>query len=215
MVFSLDQVYFLGDFHILKCPRHQPWLIWLVYPNGYTHQVNFYWIPSAKSVASTSPETTIFRCLSRSGVDFQQWYFSWQNLQEVFAMLVVVFHSLLFLWCWLMFLSFWALSPCHQHSTMASQAREGLHQLWALPWLLSIALLLRHIFKWAFFTRVFYLTLLSHIFTTICFHKDLPGRSGSSSLKFAGLHNDPHNKDPADLYDSQQSTILKFRRIRI
>ena len=32
--------------------------------------------------------------------------------------------------------------PYHQHSTMGSQAREGLHQLWALFWLLSVALLL-------------------------------------------------------------------------
>ena len=40
------------------------------------------------------------------------------------------------------FLRFWATFPCHRHSTVASQVREGLHQLWALPWLLSVALLL-------------------------------------------------------------------------
>ena len=32
--------------------------------------------------------------------------------------------------------------PCHQHSTLASQVCKGLHQLWALPWLLLVALLL-------------------------------------------------------------------------
>ena len=40
------------------------------------------------------------------------------------------------------FLHFRATFPCHRHSTLASQAREGLHQLWALPWLLLVALLL-------------------------------------------------------------------------
>ena len=34
---------------------------------------------------------------------------------------------------------FQATLPCHQHSTLASQAHEGLHQLWALPQLLLIA----------------------------------------------------------------------------
>ena len=34
------------------------------------------------------------------------------------------------------------LFPCHRHSTPASQTREGLHWLWVLPWLLSVALLL-------------------------------------------------------------------------
>ena len=38
------------------------------------------------------------------------------------------------------FLHFRTTFPCHWHST--SQVREGLHQLWALPWLLSVALLL-------------------------------------------------------------------------
>ena len=42
----------------------------------------------------------------------------------------------------LRFLHFRDTFPCHQHSTLASQTREGLHQLWALPWLLSFALLL-------------------------------------------------------------------------
>ena len=40
------------------------------------------------------------------------------------------------------FLRFRTTFPCHRHSNLASQVREGLHQLWALPWLLSVALYL-------------------------------------------------------------------------
>ena len=83
---------------------------------------------------------------------------AWKNLQEVFLMLVVV----VVLPHW-RFLRFRATFPCHRHSTLASQAPEGLHQLWALPWLLSVTLLLpgffvtfvrqRYRFEWAFFTH--------------------------------------------------------------
>ena len=62
---------------------------------------------------------------------------SWKNLQEVFLMLVII----VVLPHW-KFLRARATFPCYQHSTLASQAREGLHQLWTLSWLLSIALLL-------------------------------------------------------------------------
>ena len=65
---------------------------------------------------------------------------------------------------------FQATLPCHWHSTLASQTREGLHQLWALPRLLSIAfsfsstasatVLSGHFLP----TGVFYLTLLPDIF---------------------------------------------------
>ena len=63
---------------------------------------------------------------------------AWENLQEVFVILVVV---VVVLPRW-RFLRFRATFPCHRHSTLASQDREGFHQLWALPWLLSVALLL-------------------------------------------------------------------------
>ena len=72
---------------------------------------------------------------------------AWENLQEVFVMLlvvvvvVVVAVVVVVLPHW-RFLHFWATFPCHRHSTLASQAREGLHQPWALHWLLSVALLL-------------------------------------------------------------------------
>ena len=62
-------------------------------------------------------------------------------------MLLVVLDSLLFLRYWLLlFLRFQATFPCYPHSALVSQTRAGLHQLWTLSWLLSIALLFRHIF---------------------------------------------------------------------
>ena len=48
------------------------------------------------------------------------------------------------------FIRFQATFPCHRHSTLASQAREGLHQLWTLPWLLSVALLFARLFRHIF-----------------------------------------------------------------
>ena len=81
------------------------------------------------------------------------------------------------------FIHFQATLPCHQHSTLASQAREGLHQLWALPRprLLLIAfsfsstanatVLSGHFLP----TGVFYLTLLPDIFCTTCFYQGFPG----------------------------------------
>ena len=46
--------------------------------------------------------------------------------------------------------TFWATYPCHWHSTLASQTCEGLHQLWALPGLLSVAY-----FSWLLWHPVF------------------------------------------------------------
>ena len=76
---------------------------------------------------------------------------------------------------------FQATLPCHWHSTLASQACEGLHQLWPLPWLLLIAfsfsstpcttVLSGHFSP----TGVFYLMLLSNIFGTTCIYQGLPG----------------------------------------
>ena len=67
---------------------------------------------------------------------------------------------------------FQATLPCHRHSTLGSKTRESLHQLWLLPWLLSIAfsfsstvsatVLSGHFLP----TGAFYLTLLPYIFGT-------------------------------------------------
>ena len=85
---------------------------------------------------------------------------SWKNLQEVFLMLVIV----VVLPHW-KFLRARATFPCYQLFTLASQAREGLHQLWALPWLLSIALLLPGFSITSFFT-VHSLPTFCHDFVT-------------------------------------------------
>ena len=99
-------------------------------------------------------------------------------------LVVFFFHSLRFLWSWLLlFLRSWATFSCHQHSTLASQAREGLHQLWALPWLLLIALLFRNIFTASATvligiflpTGVFYLPLLPHVSAITFLYQGLLG----------------------------------------
>ena len=60
--------------------------------------------------------------------------------------------------CWLFFIDFQATLPCHRHSTLASQGREGLHQLWALPQLLLITFSFSStvsatVFEWACLTN--------------------------------------------------------------
>ena len=122
-----------------------------------------------------------------------QWcYFAWESVWWGFCFCVVVVHFL----CVSLFVNdlhfvvvssfdFQATLPCHQHSTLAFQAREGLHQLWALPRLLLIA------FSFSFTasatvlsglflpTGVFYLMLLPNIFSTTWFYQ---GFSGSRQL---------------------------------
>ena len=131
-----------------------------------------------------------------------------------------------FLWCSLSF-HFWssfnswssfrfqATLSCHRHSTLASQACEGLHQLWALLWLLSIAftflstasatILSEHFLP----TGVFYLALLPQIFDTTCFYQPavLPW-----SLQGLMLILETQTRLIC-LFDSQQSTTLIFRKI--
>ena len=48
------------------------------------------------------------------------------------------------------FLSFQATFLCHWHCTRASKTPEDVHQLWALPWLLSVALLFALLFRNSF-----------------------------------------------------------------
>ena len=99
-----------------------------------------------------------------------------------------------FLWCWSSFccccssfvafhfvvvssFDFQATWPCHRHSTLASQTREGLHQLWALPRLLLIAFSFSStgnatVLSGYFLpTGVFYLTLLPNILAQSAFIK--------------------------------------------
>ena len=103
-------------------------------------------------------------------------------------------------------------SPCHRHSTLASETREDLHQLWTLPRLLSIAfsfssttsatVLSGHFLP----TGVFYLTLLPNIFGTFLtfWHNLLLSKfcweQTVTFLKVAGFHTDLRNTDPAHLF---------------
>ena len=78
--------------------------------------------------------------------------------------------------------------------------------------IMSATVLIGHIFyPQAFFTLCSFSTILSQP----TFIKVSLG-AGSSSSNFAGLCVDPQNTDPPIyLFDSQQSKILIFRRIRI
>ena len=75
---------------------------------------------------------------------------------------------------------FQAVFPCHRHSTLAFQARESFHQLWALAWLLLIAFAFPSIASATVLsgrflpTDVFYLTLL-HRHCSTCVYQGLPG----------------------------------------
>ena len=97
----------------------------------------------------------------------------------------------------LFFFHFQSTFPCHQHSTLASQNREGLHQIWAIPRLLSIAFAFASTARATALsgrflpTGVFYLMLLHRHLAQPAFIK-ASLRAGSSSLKFAELHYPAH-----------------------
>ena len=122
-----------------------------------------------------------------------------------------------------MFLHFRATSPCHRHSILASQALEGFHRLWTLyPGYFGLLLLFhlpralrfwvgifthRHFLPYAPFPTF----LTQHTFINVSLG------AGRSSFKFAGLHADPRNTDPAYLFvwftvidnlDSQKNSFL-------
>ena len=152
-----------------------------------------------------------FRCLPPSAVDLTITPSDATSLgrtsSEVFVMLVVVIlYSLLFFihWCFCI-----------------SEAREGLHQLWALPWLLSIAfafpstasttVLNEHFLP----TDVFYLTLLPRYFwlNLLLSRPRWEPAVLSWSLQDFMLILVTQTRTIC-LFDSQQSTILISRRIR-
>ena len=134
------------------------------------------------------------------------------------------------MWCWLSFcccssFRFQATLPCHQHSTLASQACEGLLQLWALSRLLlivfsfsstaSTTVLSGHFLPIA----VFYLTLLPDIFGTTCFYQGFPG-SQQFFLEVcrAPYWSSKHRSSPSVclIYSNLQSFIhLKFVFIHV
>lgn len=60
--------------------------------------------------------------------------------------------------------TFWANFPGHQHSILASQTCEALHQLWTLPWVLLVdyvSWLFRHLIFWFILNTVSEVTLVS------------------------------------------------------
>ena len=126
---------------------------------------------------------------------------------------------------------FQATLPCHQHSTLASQTREGLHQLWALPsyFRLPFFIYCKHYgFEWAFFTHR-YVFLPLHSFPTFlaahpwlfgitCFYQGFAG-SRQLLLKVARLQgSSKHRTGPSIcLIHSipQSSTHLNFVFIHV
>ena len=120
---------------------------------------------------------------------------------------------------------FQATLPCHQHSTLASQTREGLHQLWALPQLLSVVfsfsstasatVLSGHFLP----TGIFYLTLLPNILAQPAFIKVSLG-AGSYFLEScrASYWSLKHRPSPSVclIHSNPQSFIhLKFVFIHV
>ena len=152
---------------------------------------------------------------------------SWKNLQEVFLMLVIV----VVLPHW-KFLRAQATFLCYQHSTLASQTHEGLHQLWTLPWLLSIALRLpafsitalpRALRFWvgAFYLQSFFtlhsLPTFCHDFVTQILagtphpgsSSDLPSQSWPSRLKTEGWSWTTHIVDTRSLVSQLCQCVTK------
>ena len=141
---------------------------------------------------------------------------AWENLRRFLFILLLLFiyllHLSMFFILLVLYLYLISRLPCHRHSTLASQTHEGLHQLWALPRLLSIAFsfsstasataLSEHFLH----TGAFYLTLLPNIFGTFptFWHSLVLSRShwgpAATFLKVAELHTDPRNTDPAHLF---------------
>ena len=130
--------------------------------------------------------------------------------------------SMLFILFLLFFIHFQATLPCHQHSTLASQAREGLHQLWTLLRLLliafsfsstaSAAVLSGHFLP----TGVFYFTLLPDIFRTTCFYQGFPGSRQFLKICRASYWSSKHRPGLCLIHSNLQSfTYLKFVFIHV
>ena len=167
----------------------------------------------------------------------QRWYLLGRTSSEVFVMLVVVPHSLLFLWCCLLFIFTFL-----DYFSMPPALHTGFSGTWRFLPALSSTLATfdcltfpshfyreRYGFEWAFFThrRFFSYAPSPHFFHNLLLSRppwepaillwSLQGfMLGFRALKFAGLQGFLETQTwPICLFDSQQSTILIFRRIRI
>ena len=131
---------------------------------------------------------------------------AWENLRRfLFILLLLLFFIYLHLSMFFHFVRVVSLFDsqvtllCHWHSTLASQTREGLHQLWALPQLLSIAFSFSStssptVLSGHFLPKgVFYLTLLPNIlaysrhFGTTGFYQGFTGSQQLLSWKSQGF----------------------------
>ena len=120
---------------------------------------------------------------------------------------------------------FQATLPCHRHCTLASQAREGLHQFWALPWLLLIAISFwctgrAMVLIGCFFTHRHILLYAPSInFGTTCFYQGFPGsRQLFLEICRASYWSSKHRPGPSVclIHSNPQSFIhLKFVFIHV
>ena len=118
------------------------------------------------------------------------------------------------------FLRFRATFPCHRQATLASQPREGLHQLWALDWLISIAFSSARFFCHSFtasatvlrghvlLTGFYYLVLFSHIFDTFC--DPDAGRNTTSRILLCAC---PHSVVPSGWHMDLNYSYCSYQTI--
>ena len=186
--------------------------------------------PKKSSSFNMSPTSAIIfiKCRNRHHTKNNNHFFNWRTKtpsnvtllgrtsSEVFVMLVVVVHSfccccysfiasyvmLFFIHCfsasslnlpWTItrFLHpFYTFKPAHRRVIRGSDSTRDL---------LSQFYRERYGFEWAFFTHRRFLPYAPSPTFLPAFIKAFLG-AGSSSLKFAGLHTDPRNTDPAHLF---------------
>ena len=123
--------------------------------------------------------------LGKLNKNSQRWYMLGRTSSEVFVMLVVALHSLLFLWCCLLFIFTFL-----DYFSMPPALQIGFSGTGRSPPALSSTLVTfncltfsshfyreRCFFEWAFFTHMCFFSYapLLHIFAATCFYQDLPG----------------------------------------
>ena len=213
-------------------------LLWFMFLDENTQQANFCWILDAFLKAYTSPEATVFQCLLRWGVDSTKTpsIGTWEppggfcdvgcfsSFIAVFVMLVVVLHSLLLFWCWLLFCNHCCFcdAGCCSYSlffdviphasvsycqvftpvlyfqpSSSQSGSQHFHFNLSGPFFQFYCKC--YGFEWAFFKAFFTLCSFPTFLPQPAFIKASLG-AGNSFLKFAGLHADPRNPDLAHLF---------------
>ena len=140
--------------------------------------------------------------------NFQRWYFVWDNLQEVFEMLVVAFINCCF--CDVGFCCFYVFGllfhandtpPWFLRPVKASTSSELYYgYLWLLYFSVTFSQQALRFWVGIVYTQTFFsLLFIPTVLQQPAFIKASLG-VGSSSLSFTGLHADPRNTDPAHLF---------------